>query len=96
MKLAEIIKKSTSPSIPIDMKMNWDTELKAHLNGEFIGFDGAKHKLHLKSSFKMEKAIKRPLNRDQIENQLKKTGKTPFILKNVLIELFRGLFCTNK
>ena len=88
----EIIKKSTSPMIPIDMKMSWDTEMKAHLNGEFIGFDGAKHKLHLKSNFKMEKAIKRPLNRDQIENQLKKTGKTPFILKNVFIEYSEDLF----
>ena len=88
----EIIKKSISPTIPMDMVMTWDNELKALLNGEFTGFDGAKHKVHLKSGFRMEKAIKRPLNRDQIENQLQKTGKTPFVLKNVSIEYSGDLF----
>ena len=76
----------------MDMVMTWDNELKALLNGEFTGFDGAKHKVHLKSGFRMEKAIKRPLNRDQIENQLQKTGKTPFVLKNVSIEYSGDLF----
>ena len=72
--------------------MNWDDDLKAHLRGEFNGFDGMKHIVQLKSHFKMEKALKRPLSRDQIESQLQKTGNTPFILRRVSIEYSGNLF----
>ena len=79
----KIIKNRPSPSIPIDIVMRWDNDLKAHLDGEFIGFDGNKCKISLKSRFKMEKAINKPLNIEQIEKQLQKTGQTPFILRKV-------------
>jgi len=88
----DIIKNSIEPSIPIDIVMRWDDDLKAHLEGEFIGFDGLKQVVHLKSHFKMEKAIKKPLNMDQIENQLQKTGQTPFILNEVSIKYSGDLF----
>ncbi len=88
----KIIKNRTSPSIPIDIVMWWDTDLKAHLEGEFIGFNDNKCKIHLKSSFKMEKAINKPLNPEQIEKQLQKTGKTPFILRKVSIKYPGDLF----
>jgi len=88
----KIIKTNTKPSIPIDLKMEWDNELKAHLEGEFIGFDSLKHLVHLASSFKMEKAINRPLEIDQIENQMQKTGKTPFVLNEVSIKYPGDLF----
>ncbi len=41
--------------------MSWDDDLKAHIRGEFIGFDNNKHTVQLKSHFKMEKALKKPL-----------------------------------
>ena len=88
----QIIKYRPSPSIPIDIVMWWDIDLKAHLEGEFIGFHDKKCKIHLKSSFKMEKAINKPLNTDQIEKQLQKTGKTPFILGKVSIKYPGNLF----
>jgi putative protease len=90
---AEIIKTVPSPSIPIDIVMNWDNKLKSIINGKFIGFDGREHKVSLKSSFRMEKAIKKPLNIEQIESQLKKTGQTPFILGKVEINYPGDLFC---
>ncbi len=87
-----IIKNNTQPSIPIDIVMSWDDDLKANLNGKFIGFDDVEHNVKLKSDFKMEKALKKPLNITQIENQLQKTGKTPFILGKVSIKYPGGLF----
>ncbi len=89
---AAIIKTKTNPSISIDMEMNWDTELKPCIMGKFIGFDGNEHTVNLKSGFKMEKAIKKPLNIEQIKSQLKKTGQTPFILKKVEINYPGNLF----
>jgi len=88
----EIMNDESKPSIPIDIIMSWDDDLKAHLRGEFNGFDGMKHIVKLKSDFKMEKALKRPLSRDQIENQLQKTGNTPFILRKVSIKYSGDLF----
>jgi U32 family peptidase len=88
----KIIKDRPNPSIPIDIVMWWDNDLKAHLEGEFIGFHENKCKIRLKSSFKMEKAINKPLNIDQIEKQLQKTGKTPFILRKVSIKYPGDLF----
>ena len=38
-----IIKNSIKPSIPIDIVMSWDDDLKANLNGKFIGFDDVEH-----------------------------------------------------
>lgn len=88
----DIIKNNFEPSIPINVVMRWDDDLKAHLEGEFIGFDGQQYSVYLKSDFKMEKAIKKPLEIDQIENQLRKTGHTPFILNEVSIKYPGDLF----
>ena len=88
----KIIKNRPNPFIPIDIVMWWDKDLYAHLKGEFIGFHGNKCKIHLKSSFKMEKAINKPLSTKQIEKQLQKTGDTSFILGKVLIKYPGNLF----
>ena len=87
-----IIKNTVQPSIPIDIIMSWDDDLKANLRGKFIGFDNVEHEICLKSDFKMEKALKKPLTTQQIENQLQKTGKTPFVLGNVSINYSGDLF----
>lgn len=87
-----ILKNTSQPSIPIDIIMSWDDDLKANLSGKFMGFDGIEHEVNLKSDFKMEKALKKPLTTVQIENQLQKTGKTPFILGKVSIKYHDDLF----
>jgi putative protease len=87
-----ITKNTIQPMIPIDIVMSWDHDLKANLSGKFIGFDGVEHDILLKSDFKMEKAIKKPLTIKQIEDQLQKTGKTPFMLGKVSIKYPGDLF----
>ena len=87
-----IIKNTVKPSIPIDIIMSWDDDLKANLHGKFIGFDNVKHEICLKSDYQMEKALKKPLTTKQIENQLQKTGKTPFVLREVTIKYSGDLF----
>jgi putative protease len=87
-----IIKNTVQPSIPIDIIMSWDDDLKANLHGKFIGFDDAEYTVRLKSDYKMEKALKKPLTTEQIENQLQKTGKTSFVLRDVSIKYSGDLF----
>jgi len=87
-----IIKNTAQPSIPIDIIMSWDDDLKANLHGKFIGFDNVEHEACLKSNYQMEKALKKPLTTQQIENQLQKTGKTPFVLRDVSIKYSGDLF----
>jgi U32 family peptidase len=91
-KARAIIKNTVQPSIPIDIIMSWDKEFKANLSGKFIGFDNVEHEVCLKSDFKMEKALKKPLTTAQIEKQLQKTGKTPFVLGNISINYPGDLF----
>jgi U32 family peptidase len=88
-----ITKNTKQPAIPIDIVMIWDHDLKSNLSGKFIGFDGVEHIILLKSDFKMEKALKKPLTTKQIEDQLQKTGKTPFVLGKVSIKYPGDLFC---
>ena len=87
-----IIKNTAQPSIPIDITMSWDDDLKANLHGKFIGFDDVEHEVCLKSDYQMEKALKKPLSTQQIEDQLQKTGDTPFVLKDVSIKYSGDLF----
>ena len=72
--------------------MSWTDDRKAYLCGKFIGFDGLEHTVHLKSDYVMEKAIRRPLKIEQIEDQLQKTGQTPFKLRKVSIKYSGDLF----
>jgi len=87
-----IIKNIVQPSIPIDITMSWDDDLRANLHGQFVGLDNVEHDISLKSDFKMEKALKKPLTSKQIENQLQKTGQTPFMLGKVVIKYPGNLF----
>ena len=51
-----IIKNNINPSIPIDIVMSWDDNLKANLSGKFIGFDDVEKNVNLKSDFKNGKS----------------------------------------
>jgi putative protease len=87
----KIINKET-PSIPLDLHIKWDKENKLTLKGEFSGFNGNKHVIHFKPDFKMETAINKPLSKELIINQIKKTGGTPFYVNRIKINYPGNLF----
>ncbi len=89
---ASLVNNNQSPSIPIELKMMWHGNLEPILEGEFKGFDGVNYCVKLTADFQMEKAIKKPLNRNNILNQIKKTGDTPFNISCVSIEYPGDLF----
>lgn len=87
-----IIKDIEDPSIILDVDMSWDDHLRPELRGRFAGFDGESHIVKFKSKEPMEKAMKKPIQEDDIKKQLMKTGNTPFKMKNVSIHYPGDLF----
>lgn len=79
-------------SIPIDIRIRWDKMNKAILEGKFTGKNGKEYDFCFKSDYSMEKAISSPLSKEQIVNQLKKTGGTPFSIRNLYINYPGNLF----
>mgnify|MGYP000930399195 FL=1 len=76
-----------------------DLEILIQENGTITlksQFDGAKGllKLETRAGFKMEKAVKRPLDKKTIENQMTKTGGTPFNIKKIRIQYPGNLFAS--
>ena len=57
-----------------------------------LGFTGNKHVIHFKPDFRMEIAIKKPLSKELIVNQIKKTGGTPFYVNRIKINYPGNLF----
>ena len=88
----KIINDKEKPSIPMDLHIKWDKENKLILKGEFSGFTGNKHVIQFKPDFKMEIAIKKPLSKEQIINQIKKTGGTPFNVRRIKMNYPGNLF----
>ncbi len=88
----KIINYKEKPSIPLDLHINWDKENKLILKGEFLDLNGNKHLILFKPDFKMEIANKNPLSKDQIINQIKKTGGTPFNVNRIKIDYPGNLF----
>lgn len=89
---AAIVKNIQKPSIPIEIKIELGSDMKFNIEGKFTGFDGSKRFLKMKSDFKMEKAINKPLNNEKILNQMKKTGETPFKIIEIDINYSGNLF----
>lgn len=79
-------------AIPLDITMKWDQENIPILEGKFTGKDNREFSLRYKADFKMEAARKNPTSKEQIINQLKKTGGTPFVVKDIEIEYPGNLF----
>ncbi|MDI6644755.1 MAG: U32 family peptidase [Methanobacteriaceae archaeon] len=86
-----IILKNAYQSIPLDLNVYWKNNLPI-LEGEIIGPDNSNLFLSMESRFEMEKALTDPLNKETIEKQLKKTGKTPFRINKIEIDYPGGLF----
>lgn len=76
---------------PLDINIRWDEENKPILDGKFKANDIDINISH-KSDLIMEEAINKPLNHDQIINQLKKTGGTPFHIRKVNMNYPGNLF----
>jgi U32 family peptidase len=80
------------PPIPLDMSIRWNKKSEPILEGIFKGNNGKEHIIHYKSDLKMKPALKRPLSKEQIINQLIKTGGTPFNVRTIEISYPGNLF----
>ena len=77
--------------IPVDLDILIQSDGIIFLKSSFIGAYGSL-KLEMVADFKMERAIKRPLDEKTIAKQFKKTGNTPFKVKNMNINYPGDLF----
>jgi putative protease len=78
---------SAQRRIPIDLQVSWDDGTPVANVG--LENDG---QIEVRAGFKMEKALSRPLTKEQIEGQLSKTGGTPFHIRKLVIGYPGGLF----
>ncbi len=86
-KKAQEIIASAKIQIPLDLTLTWQEGtplLQAGLQ------DGRTEQV--KASFKMEKAKNQPTSRQQIELQMQRTGKTPFIVRKITMDYAGDLF----
>lgn len=87
-----IIEDQVEGNIPMDITMEWDTDNTPILMGSFPGRNGKLLNITYKKDFKMEPARKTATSAEQILKQLKKTGGTPFFVKDVQINYPGDLF----
>ncbi len=80
------------PAISLDITMKWDRKKTPILEGKFTGPNNKEYYLEYKADFTMQTAKKRPISKEQIIDQLKKTGGTPFIIKDVELKYPGNLF----
>jgi putative protease len=78
-------------SIPLDLTMYWDEELRPVLNGVMPGKDGVLVR-YSHTGMPMEIAQKIPLDENQISLQVSRTGGTPFVVRELVIRYPGGLF----
>lgn len=80
--LKQFEKETVRNNIGINLSLTWDeklnlfTKVEYYLNDELINF---RHK----TLDKFEKAKNKPVSKETIEKQLKKTGETPFYIENI-------------
>ncbi len=86
-KKAQEIISSARTQISLDLTLTWQEGtplLQATLP------DGCT--VQVKASFKMEKAKNQPTSRQQIESQMLRTGKTPFVVRKISMDYAGDLF----
>lgn len=86
-KKAKEIIASAGKEIPLDLTLTWQDGtplLQARLE------DGSA--VLVRAAFKMEKAKSRPTSRQQIELQMRRTGGTPFVIRNIAMDYAGDLF----
>lgn len=87
---AEKIASSARSQIPIDLVIFWEDGAPV-VEGRLKGPKGDL-KIEFKAGFRMEKAQSKPLTKEQIEAQLKRTGGTPFCIRRVEMSYPGDLF----
>ncbi|GAB4318322.1 MAG: U32 family peptidase [Methanobacteriaceae archaeon] len=86
-----IIQNKAPKSVPLDLNVYWRNNLPI-LEVKMPGPDNSELFFSMESAFEMEKALKNPLNKETIENQFKKTGNTPFKIRQIEIDYPGDLF----
>lgn len=87
---AEKIITSASEQIPIDLIVFWEDGVPV-VEGRLKRHKG-NLKIELRAGFRMEKAQSKPLTKEQIEAQLRKTGGTPFCIRKLEMSYPGDLF----
>jgi putative protease len=77
--------------IPLDLQIDWNREMVPTIRVT-ASPPGHNIEIEFMADFVMEKAIKRPLSPETIIKQLKKTGGTPFIIQNIILNYPGDLF----
>lgn len=78
--------------IIVDLDILIETDGSILLKSKFSSPDKTLMELKLYPDFKMQPAIKKPVNEEVIENQFRKTGDTPFSIGNINIRYPGGFF----
>ena len=89
---AQKIVNEDEPRIKVNLDIFIENDGSISLKSEFNGPDGTLIELELLPDFKMEAAIKKPVTEKIIETQFRKTGGTPFDIKNITIQYPGGFF----
>jgi putative protease len=84
---AQAIINTSKKEIPIDLAISWE-DGTCHVEGRLE----TGQKIEVKAGFKMEKAKKQPITRQQIESQMRRTGGTPFVIKKIDMDYPGDLF----
>lgn len=87
---AEKIVSSFRERIPIDLVIFWEDGVPV-VEGRLKGPKGYL-KVELRASFRMEKALSKPLTKEQIEAQLRKAGGTAFCIRKIQMSYPGDLF----
>ncbi|MDQ1282956.1 MAG: family peptidase, partial [Euryarchaeota archaeon] len=86
-KKAQKIIASGKTEIPLDLNLTWQEGrpvAEARLNDA--------KSISVTASFQMEKAKNQPITRQQIESQLRRTGGTPFVVRQISMDYNEDLF----
>ncbi len=80
---------ATKRRITIDIQVSWDDGTPV---ANVMPRNGMPIEVDVRAGFEMEKAMSRPLSKEQIEGQLLKTGGTPFSIGSLDMRYPGGLF----
>lgn len=87
---AQKIISSAKTQIPIDLYIVWEDGVPL-VDARPKGDAGDLH-VQVRAGFKMQEAVNRPTTAQQIEAQLRRTGRTPFVIRDVDMNYPGGLF----
>jgi len=77
---------------PLNLEIRWNSELVPIIKVDVVEPSLGNMEVKYKADFAMEKAKKQPLSDDAIINQLRKTGGTPFIIRDIQMDYPGNLF----